>query len=127
MIGEKESEVVIAMAKAFMDLMCRIDPEWQKGFFRFSLAPGRSGSVASYVARSNATIIDPFKNSQFFDAMNDNGSLLMSLLNKEAGVFLVSISNDFTYKVDFDFSAPDRWRISKFNGGAGIPEGFDNR
>lgn len=120
---EVESVAVVDLAKEFMELMSQTGSKWTRAYFRFSLQPGRYGSVASYVTGANATIIDPFRNSGFFESMNAKGARLMALLEKEAGAFLVSIDSDFNYKIDFDFADPNRWRITKLNGGTGVPEG----
>ena len=122
---EAESAVVIDLAKGLLELMSQTDPEWTRAFFRFAVQPGRFGSVASYVASAKVTIIDPFCSIGFFESMNAKCARLMSLLGKEAGIVLLSVGCDLSYKIDFEFADLDRWRITKLNGGTGIPDGAD--
>jgi hypothetical protein len=124
-MSEESSAIVIELATEFIELMQRLAPEWSIAFFRFSLDPTKFGSVASYVSHPAVTIVDPFKHSGFFGGMNAKGVKLLRSLSKSQGVFLVVVDRDLTYDVKFDFDNLDRWRITKLNGGRGLPEGID--
>lgn len=125
MTNEEQSAIVVALAQELVEHMGQIDPHWHRAFFRFALAPGEYGSTGSYIARTNVLMIDPFMHSGFFDSMNSKGAKLMSLLKKERGVFLVAVRSDYSYKIVFDFSDLNRWKITKLHGATGIPEGYD--
>ncbi|HTV48319.1 MAG TPA: hypothetical protein VMG59_07740 [Phycisphaerae bacterium] len=124
MINNESSEIAINLAQEFIEFMHGLEPEWSSAFFRFSSEPDNYGSSASYVSNTKVTLIESFKNSTFFRNMNKKGRDLLKLLNKNQGVILLSVSRDQKYKIDFEFDNLNRWKISKLNGGTGVPEGF---
>ena len=119
-----ESEIVIDIAREFMELIPELAPTWSKAYFRFSMDVSGHGSNASYASGSSVVIIDPFKNATFFAKANAKGVELLNKLQKKRGVVLVQIDSNFNYEVKFEFDDLERWRISKLNGGTGIPQGL---
>ena len=120
---EKQSEIVIDLAKEFIGTMQATNQKWKRAFFRFQLDSLKLGSIASYESENSTSLIDPFEQNSFYATMNNFGENLIRLLDKEQGVFLLTINSDFDYKIDYYFENMERWGISKMNGRTGIPEG----
>lgn len=124
MAGDEQSVIVIELAKEFMELIRQIEPAWRKAYFRFSSDGARRGSNGSYASDSEVTLIDPFKHNKFFKSMNEKSIRLFSLLGKEHAVLLLTVDSNFDYDIKFEYANLDRWKISKVDGGTGIPEGI---
>ena len=56
--------------------------------------------------------------------MNAMGCALLSSMNKSRGLFLLEVGNQDDYNIKFEFEDLDRWKISKLNGGSGVPDGY---
>ena len=123
-MDEAASAVVIEIAKEFIELLRSMGPKWDKGYFRFRDEGLNYGSNASYVVAAEATIVDPFECLSFFDSMNKKGVKLLELLGKKQGLFLVTVDSKFNYDIQFEFENLNRWRITKLDGGTGVPEGL---
>jgi len=117
------SAEVVGLAKELAEFACRLEAGWTMAYFRFSFEPTRLGSVVSYAARGNVLLIDPRRNADFFSSMNARGEQLFQLLNKDKGIILVSVNRELDFDVKFEFDDLGRWKISKLNGGTGLPEG----
>ncbi len=74
--------------------------------------------------RWKSNVGDAVKNSGFYVSMDKKGRQLLKLLGKDTGVFVLIIDASFDYKIDFEYEDLSRWRISKLNGGTGIPVGL---
>ncbi|MEC4594383.1 MULTISPECIES: hypothetical protein [Nitrospirillum] len=55
--------------------------------------------------------------------MNETGAALLRALGKETGVFLLTVDTGAQYDIRFDWDDLDRWRITKLDGGTGLPAG----
>lgn len=128
MQSQSKDEVVIELAKTFMDLLERDVPGWSRAFFRFEANDLMMGSNASYVVAANVTLLSALRNSDFFSHMNDLASTLRERTGSDGRKFcvmLLSVSASFDYKIDFEYVKPDRWRISKLDGASGLPLGVE--
>ncbi|MCC6787277.1 MAG: hypothetical protein IT547_05515 [Hyphomonadaceae bacterium] len=118
------SELIIALAKRFLDFVRDVAPANRRAFFRYDFGEYRSGSIASVDLGVEVNLIDPFKHAVFYADMNALCDRLASTFEKPRGAFLLRIDESFNYDIQFDFDDANRWRISKI-GGTGIPEGID--
>jgi len=128
MQSQSKDEVVIELAKTFMDLLQRDVPGWSRAFFRFEASDLKMGSNASYEAADNVTLLSALKNSDFYRYMNDLASTLRERMGSDGRKFcvmLLSVSATFDYKIDFEYVEPGRWRISKLDGASGLPLGVE--
>ena len=128
MTDQNNDEIVIEMAKTFMDLLQRDVPEWSRAFFRFEADHLKMGSNASYVAAGNVSLLSALRNSDFFSRMNDLAWTLCGRMGSvEQGfcVLLLSVNSSFDFNVDFERADPGRWRISKLGGASGLPLGIE--
>jgi len=123
-MDEERTALVIELAKEFMELARQFEPSWIKGYFRFCSDGSKYGSNASFASDSKVMLVDPFKYQPFFSSMNDKGLILLKALNKEQGLFLLTIDASYNYTINFEYENLDRWRITKINGGTGVPIGI---
>jgi hypothetical protein len=122
-MSDAQAAAVVDLAKEFMELTHRVEPAWKKAYFRFSADESRRGSNASCVTDERVLLVDPFKYDAFFKSMNEKSVRLLKLMEKEWAVVLLSIDSAFDYEIKFEYQNLDRWRITKINGGTGVPEG----
>jgi len=121
-MNQETSALVVEMAKSFMSFMNDLVSSWEKAYIRFSLNDSQYGATGSYESRNGVSLIDPFESSVFFDKMNSCFIDLLKRLDKKRGVLLLSIDASFNYEMQYEFQDMGRWKISKMNGGTGIPE-----
>lgn len=122
-MNQEVSALVVEMAKKFISFMRDFDSSWEKAYIRFSLDGSQYGANGSYESRNGVSLIDPFESSRFFDEMNSYFIDLLKRLDKKNGVLLLSVDASFNYEMKYEFQDMGRWKISKMNGGTGIPDG----
>lgn len=120
-MNEESSAIVVELAKEFINALHQQYPKWREGYFRFSSEAFKYGSNGSCVHETGIELLDPFANAEVFARMNENGVKLFELFGKTQGVFLLKVDSSFKYDIQFDFENMARWRISKVNGGTGLP------
>ncbi|WP_130300844.1 MULTISPECIES: hypothetical protein [unclassified Duganella] len=121
------SPVVISLAKEFIAAMRRINPLWERAYWRFVCADAQYGSNASYSTSSGVTLISTLNEGQLFDNLNDLGRQLWNFesdLSRKFCVCLLVVSSDFDYEIKFEQHDQNKWRITKLDGKSGIPEGL---
>jgi hypothetical protein len=123
-MSDAQAIVVIDLAKEFMDMIRHIEPSWERAYFRFCADESKFGSNGSYVCGGKAIIIDPFKWNALFKSMNEKSAKLLSLIGKVRAVILLEIDSTFDYEIKFEYQNLERWKITKINGGTGVPEGI---
>jgi hypothetical protein len=121
---EKESQIVILLAKAFFELADRVDSKWSKAFFRFEMDNTQWGSKGSVVAGPKVDLVDPFVHKDRIERMNSDAVSLFRQLGKAKGVLLLTLEASLNYDVKFEFENMGRWQITKLNGDTGIPQGL---
>lgn len=121
------SPVVIALAKEFIAAMQRINPSWERAYWRFVCSDDQYGSNASYTVSSGVTLISALNEGQLFDDLNDLGRQLWNFERDPSRKFcvcLLVVSSDFDYEIKFEQHDQNKWRITKLDGKSGIPEGL---
>ena len=121
---EEASAAVVELSSDFVAMLRKTEPNWEKGYFRFCHEGSVYGSNASYVSESEAMLIDPFDHGEAFRSMNEKSVKLLELLGKNQGLFLLLIDSQLNFNIKFEFNDLKRWRITKLDGGTGIPEGI---
>jgi len=126
--ADEASRLTIELASTFIKTMQSMQEPWMRAFVRFEMTSSTNwGCNGSYETPVGVSLFDPFSDGRdLLAAVNDLGPRLRqaaSTPEKEILVFLVVIDSDFNYKIDFDSSDVDRWKISKRNGASGIPVG----
>lgn len=129
MAEDEQTALVFEIAKEFVELVRRVEPKWSKAYFRFCLEGPRDGwtkhgATASYVIKSTAALIAASKHGTFYDSMNNKIMRLLTMLGKDQAVVLVVINSTFHCDIKFEYQNLDQWKITKMDGGTGIPEGL---
>ena len=120
------SRLVVEMAKAFISAMQAASGSWQKAFYRLEVSDALHSSSGSFVTPSDVHVMDAFAFDTLFEKLEPLAlELAESTKPKEKPfcILLLSINCDFDYTIDFEWVDQNRWRISKMDGGTGIPEG----
>lgn len=125
MIKDEASPLVIDIARGFISLVMSIEPGWKKAYLRFLAEESESEVKGSVVSESGVQIIDVLKHKDFFHPAAAKGRELLQALGKDEGLFLLIIDSSFDYEIKFEYENMDRWKISKFDGGTGIPTGLE--
>lgn len=123
---DKSAKVIVELAQEFISAIQRISPKWKRAYWRFESEEFRFGSNASVVTPDEVLLVDPFREKALFEAMNSLGRRLWELESehqKEFCVCLLRVENTFDYDIAFEREDPEKWRITKLDGGSGIPEG----
>ncbi|AON53788.1 hypothetical protein [Herbaspirillum seropedicae] len=121
MINNETTPVVLEVARLFVRLVQGTTSAWNKAYLRLQFEDGNTEAKGSYVAGNDVEIIDAIKNKVFFRPIGRLGGELFSHLGKNAGLFLLTINDQFEYEFQFEYADMNRWGISKLNGGTGIP------
>jgi hypothetical protein len=115
--------VVIEIARLFLRLVLAASPNFDRAYLRCQSDRGMTETKGSYVEGPNIEIIDAIKSSDYFKAMGRLVPELFAASGKERGVLLLTVDKTFDYNFEFDWNNLTRWKISKLNGGTGVPEG----
>lgn len=120
------SELVVEMAKFFIAAMQATSKNWRQAFYRLEVSSELHSSSGSFITSHEVQVMDVFVFDSLFEKLEPLG-LELAERTKPKGqplcVFLLSINSDFDYTIDFEWTDKDRWRISKMDGGTGLPEG----
>jgi hypothetical protein len=125
MTNSRATELIVELPKTLIRALEGF-PGWRRAFLRFDASDGHHGSAGSYVTEDGVFLFDTKKLKPLFKELNALGSELRSVMQGKLQfcVFILSVNADSSYKIDFEFSNPDRWQITTMNGGTGIPEGY---
>ncbi|NHZ96415.1 hypothetical protein [Massilia sp. CCM 8734] len=115
-------ELVVAFAKE----VATINPTWQRAFLRIAKSTGVAEAKASYVGLTGTSIVNVLEHKIFFHWVTETAALLFETLEatRPVKVALVVLNPDLSYELTYEYSDPERWTISKFNGGTGVPSGL---
>lgn len=118
---ERQTDLVIEIAKRLIVEIQNIEPEFDRAFFRFFAQERMYDSSASYTALSKVFIVDAFTLNEFFDEMNSICLNLLAEMEKNPALLLLTIDKYFDYEIQFEYKNMKKWNISRANGGTGIP------
>ncbi|TWB22778.1 hypothetical protein FBZ89_103408 [Nitrospirillum amazonense] len=122
-MNDAASALVIDLAREFIAFLNSHSPGWIKGYYRFRAEEGRHGANASYTTASDVLLIGAVRASALYATMNEMAAALLRALERETGVFLLTVDAGAQYDIQFDWDDLDRWRITKLDGGTGLPVG----
>ena len=124
---KNESELVIELAKDFIQTMIDSDKKWDKAFFRFHSDKNGYGGNASYIEGSSVNLLGQFNSDDFVERACDNFEKLKELIsqsNKPFCVALLVIDREYNFKVFYEYTDIDKWFITKIDSD-GIPRDYD--
>lgn len=73
-------------------------------------------------------LISTVQHSDFIDGIMRIGQQLRDALSNNGNKFCVGLfraNSRFSYRMDYEWSDPTRWNITKLNGASGLPDGLD--
>ena len=114
------------MAKSLASGMQAHSQGWSRAFYRLEVSDVAHSSSGSFVTSAGVQVMDAFAFDSLFEELERFGQKLTARVkpaDRSFCILLLSINSDFDYNIDFDWLDLDRWRISKMDGGTGIPEG----
>lgn len=124
MISDEASPIIVDIAKRLMLLVRDAYPDWQEAYLRFSINNLVSDVKASCVHGRGVDVMDVIQHGGFFQLMGHQGKELMRALGLVDGVFLLVVNSKYDYEIHFERADMTRWRISKLDGGTGVPAGM---
>jgi hypothetical protein len=124
MIGPEAAPLLLDIARSVVSLVRTIDPGWRAAYLRVVIGESVAETKMSYAHPAGVEIVDVLRHKTAFHAFAPMGEALLAALGKERGLFLLAIRPDLEYEIEFEYRDMSRWRISKLNGGNGLPEGF---
>lgn len=119
--------VVISLAKELITAMQRINPSWERAYWRFVSSDDHYGSNASYSSVTEVTLISALKEVRLFERLNNLGMQLWNFgcdTNRKFCVCLLVVNSNFDYEIKFEQCDENRWRITKLDGKNGLPDGL---
>jgi hypothetical protein len=123
-VSDEASALVIDLAAAFTRLADEAAPGFTTAYLRFAAEGARFGSTASCVTPAGAALVDAVAHRGAFGRLNAFGARLLRSLGRETGVVLLVIDAARGYEIRFEHQDLGRWRISRRDGGTGVPEGL---
>jgi hypothetical protein len=124
MMTPDASTLVLAFARAAIELLPTLDPRWEKAYLRFHAAKGVRGASGSYQKLGEVELFDAFEQREIFKLIHQYGGQLRQLLAPEPDctfVCLLTIDSDLTFGIKYDYDDANKWYISKLDGRTGIP------
>ena len=118
---EKESESAVHMVKEFLHVLNLDYAGWKEAYFRFVMGDRFAGGEASCVVGDEVVLMDTWPKTLWNDIFACGEELLMAA-GVEAGVLLLVVKDNQEFDIHLDFADPDRWEITKMDGGTGIPK-----
>jgi hypothetical protein len=120
---QRDSELVVELAKTFITMMESRFSGWSRAFFRFSADEQQYGSNGSFERDGQVSLFSALALAEFFDHMNGMAHELWRG-GQKFRVMLLTIQSDFDYHVSFEPVDATRWSISKLDGATGLPVGL---
>lgn len=121
--SQRDSELVVELARTLIGFMEDQHAGWSRAFFRFHADEEHYGSTASYEQGGAVMLFSAMRMKDFFEQMN---GIAYRLWCGGLGfkVMLLTVRSDYDYDIQFENQDAQRWRITKMDGATGIPSGM---
>jgi len=124
---DRPTEIIFELARAVASEMRASYPTWKEAFLRMQAGDGFFETKCSIVLPDSVQILDVLAHQSFVSQAQQLGSELREKLPRPNGPLWLSIlrvSSNLTCDMQYEYSDPNRWRISKIGGGTGLPVGY---
>ena len=124
---DEASAITIEMAKCLVTSMRAMAVEWRTAYVRIQFIPGVQECKGCYVSDSEVQLFDVFKHKPMIASLQALGERLRDATSNNGRQFcvaLLEVSSALDYEIHYEWQDASRWRISKLNGGSGMPEGL---
>lgn len=118
---ERERDLIIRLAKRLIEEIQELEPAFVQAFFRFHSEERMYESCSSYTTESDVFIVSALMQDEFFNEMNNICVELLTGMNKNPALLLLTIDKDLDYEIKFEYEDMEKWRISLTDGGTGTP------
>lgn len=118
---DKETDLIIQLAKNFIEEIITLEPKFERAFYRFYVEDHMHESCSSYTVPNDVFIVSALDQHEFFDLMDDICLKIMQEMEKSPVLLLLTIDKSFDYKIQFEYENMEKWNISLMDGGTGIP------
>lgn len=126
---DRASELIIEIAKTFIETLQSIREPWRRGFLRFQMPNElECGCNGSYETENEVHLIGALDYSALYETSLALGQQLRQAAanNKKAfRVFLLTVDHEFNFNIEFEHADINRWRITKLDGASGLPAGVE--
>jgi hypothetical protein len=125
----KPMPLLIDIVSSFVKLVRGIEPKWDKAYLRFRCEESWSEVKATYVHGTEVLFVGAIEHGDVFGHIDGKGRELLASMGETQGVFLLRVNSpspSLQYKIKYEYVDMDRWKISKMDGGTGIPEGIED-
>jgi hypothetical protein len=122
MFTEESASLAIDIAKSFMQRLNGIEPKWEKGYLRYEYHDFVGEGKGTYVCKNKVEFIG-LANEDFIRQLHTQAQKFLESLDKPQRLFLLIVNSNKEYEFKFENKNMNRWKISKMDGGTGIPEG----
>ncbi|MBP1202856.1 hypothetical protein JOD97_000870 [Duganella sp. 1411] len=117
----RQTDLITELTKRFIDEIQKLEPAFVQAFFRFYSEERMYESCSSYTTVSDVHIISALMQDEFFDEMNNICVELLTGMDKNPALLLLTIDKDLDYEIKFEYEDMEKWRISLADGGTGTP------
>jgi len=121
----EQSAHVLTLARQFLEYLRDNEPDFERAFYRFEAEPGRFGGNASVVSPSGIRLIGSIKNAEMLRDLGRTGRQLIMSLGQDTGVFVLTVRANCDFNIQYEWDDLTRWKITKLEGGTGLPEGLE--
>lgn len=124
---DEASHLTMELAKALIREMEAMETPWKTAFLRASSEDGVDTYKGSFILHDGVRLFDVLKHKPFFACVRE---IIPRLREASANgdsqfrVALLIVDSKFNYEVKYEYVDPDRWAISKMDGGTGLPVGY---
>ena len=123
---DRSTELIVELAKAVVIEMRETYPGWKEAFIRMQADVGFFQAKCSFVVPTGVQILNVMAHKAFMEQVKRIGAELRLTLEHQRPfcVAILRIGADLNYGMQYEYSDPDRWSITKINGGTGMPTGY---
>ncbi|MES2151456.1 MAG: hypothetical protein V4508_16895 [Pseudomonadota bacterium] len=123
---QENAALTVDLVRAFAKEVASVTPTWQRAFLRFAKSTGVTEAKASYVGPAGTNILNVLEHKTFFHWVTETAERLFETqkATRPIKVALLVLNADFSYEITYEHEDPQRWTISKLNGGTGVPSGL---
>ncbi|PVZ66700.1 hypothetical protein [Pelagibaculum spongiae] len=127
-MNEECNSLVKEIAKLYMEYSDEKFSGWSKAFYRIRALPSQFGGNGSYINGDEVELIGVFDHEELLEPLHKLFKELWQALEsieKEFIVCLLVVDSEYNFNIYFDYEDPEKWSISKLDGGIGIPVGYE--
>ena len=124
---DQATRLTVELAKALIREMQAMGAPWKKAFLRAEFGDRVQTYKSSFARDDGAELMDVLKHKPFFAAVREIAPQLREASangDKQFCVALLIVDSQFNYEVLYEYADPERWAISKLDGGSGLPVGY---